>query len=323
MGRPLRIEYPGAVYHITSRGNERQTIYRDKKDKVRFLKIIADTSIKFQIVVYAYVLMDNHFHLLLETPQGNLSQVMQKINVSYTNGFNARYKRSGHLFQGRYQAIIVDKDSYLMELSRYIHLNPIRAGIVEKVEDYPWSSYADYLDPKKAVKWLETKWVLEQFSKTLLNACKMYKQFVDEGVNRSSPFKEAYLGVVLGSAPFVERMKSKLDGMASDKEIPTLRRCQAELTLARIDQVVSDFYEITLDLLHRRSKEGNWYQQVAVYFAKSLTHLKNSEIGDHYGGRHYSTVTKIMVRMSEKIKENQKIRQEVKKIEELLLHVKT
>ncbi|MEE9117169.1 MAG: transposase [Calditrichia bacterium] len=323
MGRPLRIEYPGAVYHITSRGNERQTIYRDKEDKERFLKIIGDTAKKFQLIVYAYVLMDNHFHLLLETPLGNLSQVMQKISVSYTNGFNARYRRSGHLFQGRYKAILAEKDSYLTELSRYIHLNPVRASMVRKAQDYPWSSYTSYLDAKKAAEWLETNWVLEQFSKPLIKARRAYKQFVMEGIKQSSPLKEAYLGLLLGSIPFIEMMKNRLKGMRSDEEIPALRRCQDELTLARIDQVVANFYGITPDLLLDKSNNGNWHQQVGVYFAKRLTHLRNKEIGNHFGGKHYSTVTKITMRMSEKAKKSKRVRQELEKIENMMLYVKT
>lgn len=322
MGRPLRIEYPGALYHITSRGNERQTIYREEEDKTRFLKIVGDAALKFQIIVYAYVLMDNHFHLLLETPLGNLSQVMQKISVSYTNGFNARYRRSGHLFQGRYKAILVDKDSYLMELSRYIHLNPVRAGIVKKPEDYPWSSYTAYLKPGQAAEWLKVNRILIQFSQTKGKAARAYKQFANEGIGQPSPLKEAYLGMILGSSSFIERIKSRIEGMAQDEEIPAMKRCRADLTLARIDQVVTNFYGIAPDLLHT-GKKRNWYQQVGIYFAKRLTRLKNGEIGKYYGDKHYSSVTRIAIRMPEKAKKDKKIREELEKIEELILHVKT
>ncbi len=322
MGRPLRIEYPGAVYHITSRGNERQTIYRDEEDKTRFLKIIGDTALKFQVIVYAYVLMDNHFHLLLETPLGSLSQVMQKILVSYTNGFNARHRRSGHLFQGRYKAILVDEDSYLMELSRYIHLNPVRAGIVKKPEDYPWSSYAAYVKPRQAEEWLKVNQILLQCSQTMGQAAWAYKQFVNEGIGQPSPLKEAYLGTILGSPSFIEMIKLRIEGMAQDEEIPALKRCRAELTLARIDQVVADFYDIAPDLLHTGNKR-NWYQQVGIYFAKRLTRLRNSEIAEYYGNKHYSSVTRIAVRMPEKAKKDKKTRQELEKIEKLILHVKT
>lgn len=136
MARPLRIEFEGAVYHITARGNERKKIYLSKSDYEKFLKYLGDTKKKYNIVIHCYVLMSNHYHLIIETPEANLSRAMHYINGSYTTYFNIKRKRSGHLFQGRFKSILVDKDNYLLELSRYIHLNPVRAGIVEKPEDY-------------------------------------------------------------------------------------------------------------------------------------------------------------------------------------------
>src|SRR4030067_396555 len=145
MARPLRIEFKGAVYHITARGNERKKIYLSKIDYEKFLKYLDDTKKKYNVVIHCYVLMSNHYHLIIETPEANLSKVMHYINGSYTTYFNIKRKRSGHLFQGRFKSIIVDKDNYLLELSRYIHLNPVRAGIVEKPEDYQYSSYKTYI----------------------------------------------------------------------------------------------------------------------------------------------------------------------------------
>ena len=145
MGRPLRIEYPGAVYHVTSRGNERREIFLDNDDRLTFLEILKDYHDRFDILIHAYVLMDNHYHLVLETPKGNLLKVMHGINSRYTGYFNRKYSRAGHLFQGRYKALLVEKNSYLVELSRYIHLNPVRAKVIEKPERYRWSSYRGYV----------------------------------------------------------------------------------------------------------------------------------------------------------------------------------
>ncbi len=148
MARPLRIEYDGALYHITSRGNERKDIYHSTGDKEKFLEIVEEAYKRFKVVIYAYCLMTNHYHLLMETPKANLSRCMQYINSVYTTHFNRKRKRSGHLFQGRYKGFLVEEVSYLTKLSRYIHLNPIRANMAKSPEDFEWSSYRYYVNEK-------------------------------------------------------------------------------------------------------------------------------------------------------------------------------
>ena len=145
MARPLRIQYSGAFYHITSRGNERRDVFRSKADRERFLFYLATATERYHARIHVYCLMSNHYHLLLETPEGNLSQIMRHINGAYTTYFNTKRKRAGHLFQGRYKAILVEADEYATHLSRYIHLNPVRAGMVSVPEDYTWSSYHYYI----------------------------------------------------------------------------------------------------------------------------------------------------------------------------------
>src|SRR4030066_1532561 len=149
MARPLRIEFPGAYYHITSRGNERKAIFKNMGDRESFLSYLKLAYLRYGVVIHVFCLMNNHYHLLLETPKGNLSQIMRYINGAYSIYFNVKHKRTGHLFQGRYKAILVDADEYAGELSRYIHLNPVRAGIVSKPEQYLWSSYQYYVGKKK------------------------------------------------------------------------------------------------------------------------------------------------------------------------------
>jgi putative transposase len=154
MARPLRILYPGAVYHITSRGNERKAVFKSIRDREKFLEYLESAVEKYQALIHAYCLMDNHYHLLLETPSGNLPRIMRHINGAYTTYFNVKRDRSGHLFQGRYKAILVEKDEYAKELSRYIHLNPVRGKMVESPEEYVWSSYQSYIGIQKTPKWL-------------------------------------------------------------------------------------------------------------------------------------------------------------------------
>ena len=145
MARPLRIQYPDAVYHITCRGNERQVIFKDDADRARFLQILTQSLSIYTVKLHTYVLMNNHFHLLVETPLGNLAEFMRKFNITYTSYYNRRHKRIGHLYQGRYKSILVDKSEYLSILSRYIHLNPVRRGLVERAEQWKWSSAAWFL----------------------------------------------------------------------------------------------------------------------------------------------------------------------------------
>src|SRR5438067_10685804 len=162
MARPLRIEYPGAYYHVTSRGNEQKTIFRDDRDRERLLELLARAVKDFHLRLHGYVLMSNHYHLLVETPRGGLSRALRYLSGVYTQAFNRRHKRVGHLFQGRYKAILVEKDSYLLELSRYIHLNPWRVkGSIDPFK-YPWSSLGSYVGARAAPSWLTVKDVMSQ-----------------------------------------------------------------------------------------------------------------------------------------------------------------
>ena len=163
MARPLRICYPGAFYHVTSRGNEQKKVFKSRTDREKFLEYLDSASIRYGAVIHVYCLMDNHYHLFLETPSGNLPQIMRHINGAYTTYFNVKRERSGHLFQGRYKAILVDADEYAKELSRYIHLNPVRANIVKRPELYEWSSFQAYIGEKESPGWLNRDIILRLF----------------------------------------------------------------------------------------------------------------------------------------------------------------
>ena len=180
MARPLRIEYPGAFYHVTSRGNEQKDVFKSQKDRERFLSYVESAVVRYGAVVHTWCLMSNHYHLLLETPSGNLSQIMRHINGAYTTYFNVKRKRAGHLFQGRYQAILVEADAYAVELSRYMHLNPVRAGMVAKPEHYQWSSYRSYIGQCTTPAWLKTDFILGYFGRKASDANNSYRRFVED-----------------------------------------------------------------------------------------------------------------------------------------------
>ncbi|MHB8881580.1 MAG: transposase [Thermodesulfovibrionales bacterium] len=225
MARPLRIEYSGAFYHITARGNERKEIFRDDKDRERFLGYLETAVGRYSAVIHVYCLMGNHYHLLLSTPEGNLSQIMRHINGGYTTYFNKRHNRAGHLLQGRYKAILVDADPYAGELSRYIHLNPVRAGMVSQAEEYAWASYKDYIGKTKTPRWLTVDWLLQFFGKKTTEARKAYRFFVEAGVSSAEdPLENTASTLILGSTEFIDNIREKhLNGLKKERDIPALR----------------------------------------------------------------------------------------------------
>lgn len=225
MARPLRIEYPGAFYHITARGNERKDIFRDERDRERFLAYLETAVVRYKAVIHVYCLMNNHYHLLMSTPGGNLSQIVRHINGAYTVYFNKRHHRFGHLFQGRYKAILVDADEYAGELSRYIHLNPVRAGLATLPEGYPWTCYMNYIGRKKAAWWQTTDWLLRYYGKSPEEAKREYRAFVEAkiGVSEESPLKEAIASTILGGPEFIEDIKRKyLGGRKRNRDVPAV-----------------------------------------------------------------------------------------------------
>jgi len=180
MARPLRVEYPGAYYHVINRGNYQEKILKNDRDREKFLQYLEKASERFSITFHTYCLMSNHFHLLVETPEPNLSVAMQWIMVSYATYFNRKRDRHGHLFQGRFKAILIDADEYLKHLSRYIHLNPVRAKMVSAPSEYKWSSYPTIIGKTKEPEWLESTWLLSQFGTKRNQAIANYKDFVEK-----------------------------------------------------------------------------------------------------------------------------------------------
>lgn len=224
MARPLRLEFPNAIYHVTARGNARTDIFLDDEDRELFLACLGDAVTRFGWLCHAYCLMGNHYHLMIETPEGNLSQGMRHLNGVYTQRFNRRHGRVGHVFQGRFKAIVVDRDSYLLQLCRYVVRNPIRAGLVKKIERYAWSSFPATMGLAVCPAWLATDWVLGQFAKTRAVARRRYAQFVAEGGSQQSPWLAVRGQALLGSEVFVEKMRPLLEDARDLKEIPRPQR---------------------------------------------------------------------------------------------------
>jgi REP element-mobilizing transposase RayT len=274
MARPLRLEFTDALYHITSRGDRQEDIYEDDDDRKAFLSVLEGVCETYNWVCHAYCLMSNHYHLLIETPDANLSRGMRQLNGVYTQTFNRAHGRAGHVFQGRYKAILVEKESYLLELSRYIVLNPVRAGMVTSPGDWPWSSYRATVGQVKGPGYLNVDWVLAAFAIRKSLAIERYKKFVAEGKGQPSPWTLLQNQIYLGSEQFVEKMQSLVDGDKQLGEIPSSQRRPRPKTLSEYASSSQD----------RNTAISESYQS-GGYTLK--------EIGDHFG-LHYSSVSGII-----------------------------
>jgi putative transposase len=269
MSRPLRLEFPNALYHVTARGDRREDIFEDDEDRLAFLQILAQVVSQFNWLCYAYCLMDNHYHLLIQTPDGNLSKGMRQLNGVYTQASNRRHKRVGHLFQGRFKAILVDSDSYLLELARYIVLNPVRARMVKHAERWPWSSYRASVGLAVAEPWLAVDGLLTQFAQRRSTAQTRYAQFVAEGVAAPSPWPSLKGQVFLGDVAFVEKMQKYIaKQQRGDVQIPIAHRRAPAKPLDEIEKRASS----RNDAIKAAHATGAYsYQQIAEHFGIHFT----------------------------------------------------
>ena len=274
MTRPLRIEFAGALYHVTSRGNSQEDIYLDDEDRKIYLEVLQDVCERFNWIIHAYCLMSNHYHLLIETPDGNLSKGMRQLNGVYTQRFNRKHNRVGHVFQGRYKAILVQKESYLLELARYIVLNPVRAHMVRSAKDWPWSSYRSTAGLIKTEKWLMVDWILACFSRRKIEAVKLYRTFVAEGRNQPEPWEELKNQIYLGDEQFVNDMQCKISPETSLSEIPSSQKRQVAKPLAYYEKKYSD-------------------RDMAIANAYKSGGYSMKDVGDYFE-LHYSRVSRIV-----------------------------
>ncbi len=280
MSRPLRIEYPGAVYHVTAQGNEKRPVFRDDHDRRHFLDTLHQVNRRYHWICHTYCLMPNDYHLLIETPDGNLSIGMRQLNGVYTQHFNKRHERTGHLFRGRYKAILVQKDSHLLEVSRYAVLHPVRARISKKPEDYPWSSYVATAGKAEPHPCLTRDWVLGQFGKERGLAEKEYRKFVSQGIGQDpETIWRAVRGqALLGEDEFVRKHTRYLRKRKDIREIPRSQRYANRPSLEVI-------------LVQGRHRDRN-KRRNAIITAIERYGYRQSEIADHLG-LHYSTISRI------------------------------
>jgi len=286
MARPLRIQYPGAVYHVMNRGGSRQKVFLDKQDYEAFLKTVGEIHDRWGVELFAYCLMGNHYHVCLRTPEGNLSRVMRHLDGLYTQRCNRMHHRDGALFRGRYKAIMVDKDAYLAQVVRYIHLNPVEAGLVREPQAYGWSSHRFYLRPKEAPKWLRIEEVMGEFSDT-----RAFHEFVLEGNEDGLEdfYKKGRQSPVLGDEDFRERIVGK--SARVDLEHPRYERVAVRPSVDRVLKILARMYGVEArDLMKGKRGEDNEARKVGMYLVKELCDLRLREIAERFGTGSYGAV---------------------------------
>lgn len=271
MARPLRIEFPGANYHLTARGNAQADIYLNDKDRLTFLDLIGQVCERFNWCCHAYCLMTNHYHLLIETGDANLSKGMRHLNGIYTQIFNRTYRRVGHVFQGRYKAILVDKDTYLLEAVRYVLLNPVRAQMTKTAGQYHWSSYRAMIDKTTPPDWLGRDWILSQFAGHRKIAQQKFIQFIKAGKGQAGLWENLRNQIYLGDEQFIKKSQRYIPHGQSLAEVPKLQRRQAAKPI--------EYY-----VRHYPAKEA--MRQAHVLGGYTL-----KAIADYFGV-HYSTVSR-------------------------------
>jgi REP element-mobilizing transposase RayT len=285
MARAYRFQGEGYIYHITSRGDDRKKIFTSANDYQKFLNYLVSAKIKYKFYLYAYCLMDNHYHLLIEISQPNLSKIMQYMNTAYTVYYNTKHKRCGHLFQGRYKSIIVDADSYLLELTRYIHLNPVRAKITDKPEKYKWTSYMEYIG-EYGNGIIDKRRIENNFAVKSND----YKEFVYEGIGKEKNLRNnIHAGFILGREEFAEEISKEIKNIKTDKEYAYKKIIHSINPEEIVDRVTS-YYETSPQNICNAREKHMLSKKTAVYLLKKYTTLTNREIGSKFGIT-YSGVT--------------------------------
>ena len=312
MARPLRIEFPHAYYHVTCRGNDRRRIFGDDDDRHAFLERLRRSLEIYEVTLHCYVLMNNHFHLVTETPKGNLSEFMRHFNVAYTSYFNRRHRRTGHLYQGRFKAILIQPDAWLLELSRYVHMNPVRTprlrrGVVpdqvRQLWQYPWSSLGGYVSVRRRKPWVHYDEVLSCTG----DSRRRYGRFVQDGLEQgvSSPWKQVRGQVILGDDRFWTGVREQWAGAAGSAATRELPLPAARMDPARITAEAASYFNLAPERLRR--KRGRCRDQRGVLMELLYRHggMTQQAIGAHLGGLDYTAVSHERRRARERMAQNE------------------
>ena len=319
MARPLRIEYPDAWYHVMNRGRRGEDIFADSKDYKMFTELLMETSEMWNVRIAAYCLMPNHYHMLVQTPDANISRSMRHLNGVYTQRYNSRHECDGQLFRGRFKSILIGTDSYLLQAVRYIHRNPVKSDLVKNIDDYKWSSHKGYLSVAKKWGWLHKDYILSLLSKNRKDWLRYYRKWVsvDEEGEVGLKISSVKWPVCIGPQAFIDRIKEKYGSNKINKEIPSSRELLPDAK--RIADVVCRFYGVGNDEI-RKKRRGikNEERNVAIYLTRKLRLDTFKEIGEQYGIDNDRTVRSVYVRMSKAMNEDKKLEGKIRKMRRMI-----
>ena len=331
MARPLRIEYPGAIYHVTSRGIDRRKIFNEDGDCQHLVQLLKEGADFFRVEVIAYCLMSNHFHFLLQTKEANLSRFMQRLNVAYTRYFNYKYKRVGPLMQGRYKAIVVGSEEYFLNLSRYIHLNPIKVKVIREksakeqkifLRRYKWSSYAEVLEPWKRSKYLRSECVLESLGGDNERGRKRYEEFVFEGIGKEipNPMDKLRYQFLLGSDKFIEQIKTRFIKEKDLKSFYPKTRAINQQSVDKIAEVVAKSYGVSAEeILVARSKHKEARKVlIELSYIFCLVNKSLKELGQELGGISGPGIVRVRERLKNKGDKNRSLKDKISKLAKVI-----
>jgi putative transposase len=314
VARPLRVGFPGAYHHVTARGVTGQDVFLTEEDRRVFLSGLGEAHERWDIVVHGYCLMTNHIHLELQTLRGELSRAMQWLLQRHATHMNRTHRRAGHLFQGRFKSALVEAESHLHELTRYIHLNPVRAGLVLRPEEYEWSSYRAYVGLADRPAWLDVASTLSRFGATRAAQIRWSRAFVGSGAPED-PMRRAAHGAVLGTPGFVERVRQALGERAADPEVSRLQEARARPSLATLFQTVARGYRVDAESLRRKGRRRNEARDVAVYLARRHGGIPLREIGEFVGDLGSAAVSLAHRRIAERLPCDPALRRRVAALE--------
>lgn len=319
MSRPLRIEYPGAWYHVMNRGRRREQVFSTARDYEVFLAVLQETAELLNLKVAAYCLMPSHYHLLLHTPDGNLSRCMRHINGVYTQRFNRLHQTEGQLFRGRYKSVVVADDSYLLEVLRYIHQNPIRAGIVGKVGEYAWSSHKGYTSRARQWNWLYKDFLLAMFSTERRRTGRAYRGFVQdqEPEEIDKFYSKKNLPSILGGEDFKDWLRDNFRHLRFNREIPESK--ELAVAGARLRELVCQAYGVDKEAL-MQAKRGteNFPRDAAIFLQRKYCRQTLAELGRDYGIANYSTVSSALERVRARLLQDRRLKRQIAGIEKRL-----
>jgi putative transposase len=319
MPRPLRLEFEDACYHVMNRGAGFRNIFEDKEHRLLFLEILAEAKQLYGIEIHAYCLMDNHYHLLLRTPRANLGRAMRHINGVYTQRFNRLVNSDGPLFRGRYKAIIVDDENYLLQVSRYIHLNPISAKLIKKIEKYEWSSYSSYLEPNNKPSWLNVDEILLIMDER--NGAKKYKQFIEDGLDEETEkfYGRSNLPMILGDKKFKDKLLKTLDKkqILSSRSDYNNTRCLP--SMKEVNGACANYFKLAENELYvgQRGKRND-PRKIAIYGCRVWACERLATIAAQYGCNNYTIVSNIVREMKRRMKTEKKLYSIMSKVQKQL-----